>query len=96
MGVEVQSNSKPESLWDRRLLCVMLASVTVGTNYTAINPFYPKVAHDLGIRPALIGVIMAAMPFSSLVLSPAISRRVGWLGRLNSLILSILATVTFT
>lgn len=78
------------------LMCMMLSSLLVGTNYTAIVPFYPTLAQQQGLGPAAIGLVLAAMPLGSLVSSPYIARNLHKLGKVNALILSVALTVRST
>mmetsp|Transcript_15526 Transcript_15526/g.28151 ORF Transcript_15526/g.28151 Transcript_15526/m.28151 type:complete len:318 (-) Transcript_15526:1222-2175(-) len=75
-----------------KLIAMMLSGLLVGTNYTAIVPFYPTIAHDKGLGPAIIGVILAAMPFASLVTSPYIAKNMYRVSRLSALIFSVVLT----
>jgi hypothetical protein len=89
----------PQNTWQRKqtlpegkILFVMLPCMLVGTNYTPIVPFYPQLATDVGLGPAVIGCIFAAMPIGILVTSAYLSSHPTVIGKVDALILSSLFT----
>jgi hypothetical protein len=92
--MEVEGLTRPkQSLTERKILLVMLSNVLVGSNYTVIVPLYPQLAVEVGLGPALIGVIFAFMPIGSLATSTYLAHRKSSKDKIKDLMLGCWLTV---